>query len=93
MFLHGYIGRRGIGMASLALAVVLVMLSVWGLAGVSLILSLAGFRLVGCVFGVLSLVAGLWLLCVLPHAPFLGAVNIAAGGVAVWRQFNRGRHE
>lgn len=79
-------------MASLALAAAVVILSVWGLAGVSLLLSFLGFRLAGAAFGFLSVAAGLWLLCVLPHAPFLGGVNLVAGGVAVWR-YSRGGDE
>jgi hypothetical protein len=79
-------------MASLALAAAVVMLSVWGLAALSLICSFLGFRFAGAVTGALSFAAGLWLLCVLPHVPFLGAVNLVAGGVAVWRYFG-GDHE
>lgn len=63
------------------------MLSLWGLAGLSLLLSFLGFRFAGAVVGVLSVAAGVWLVCVLPHAPFLGLVNLVAGGVAVWRHF------
>lgn len=72
-------------MASLALAAALVILSLWGLAAVSLLMTFVGFRAAGALFGILSMVAGVWLLCILPHAPFLGLVNLSAGGLAVWR--------
>lgn len=61
------------------------MLSVWGLAALSLVGSFLGFRGVGAALGVLSVAAGVWLLCVLPHVPFLGAINLVAGGVAIQR--------
>lgn len=75
-------------MASLALAAAVVILFVWGVAGVSLIFTFSGFRLAGAVFGAVSVAAGAWLLCVLPHVPFLGMVNLVAGAVAVSRYFN-----
>lgn len=74
-------------MASLALAVAVVMFAVWGLAALSLAASFLGFRSVGAAMGALSVVAGLWLLCVLPHAPFIGLLNLVAGGVAIGRYF------
>lgn len=80
-------------MESLALMAVLVMLSLWGVAAFSLLLSFVGFRMAGAAFGVLSLAAGLWLLCVLPHAPLLGGVNVLAGVVSVRRYMNRGNDE
>lgn len=80
-------------MASLALAAAVVILSVWGVAGVSLIFTFSGFRLAGAVFGAVSVAAGAWLLCVLPHAPFLGAINLVAGGFAIQRYVQSKRKE
>lgn len=77
-------------MGSLALLAAVVVLSLWGVAGLSLLLSFLGFRGAGCAFGVLSFAAGLWLLFVLPHVPLLGAMNILAGVVAVHRHIDRG---
>jgi len=71
-------------MASLALAAAVVILSLWGLAAVSLLMTCFGFLKIGAVFGILSVAAGAWLLCILPHAPFVGLVNLSAGGFAVW---------
>jgi hypothetical protein len=76
-------------MASLALAAAVVVLSLWFVAVASLVLSYLGFRLMGAIFGTMSAVAGIWLLCILPHAPLLGAMNLAAGFVAIWRYFKR----
>jgi len=76
-------------MASLALAAAIVVLSLWFVAGASLVLSYLGFRLMGAIFGAMSAVAGIWLLCILPHAPLLGAINLVAGSVAIWRYFKR----
>ena len=75
-------------MASLALLATLIIISFWLVAGLSLVASFLGFRLVGMVLGLLSVVAGIWLLCVLPHVPFLGLINLVAGGVAIlrWRK-------
>lgn len=73
-------------MGSLAVLVIFIMLSLWGLAGISVLLSFLGFRLVGALLGAVSLAAGVWLLCVLPHSPFLGAINILAGAVAIGRK-------
>lgn len=75
-------------MASLAIVVAFIIVSFWALAGLSLLASLLGFRLAGLVLGSLSALAGLWLLCVLPHAPFLGLINLVAGGFAIskWRK-------
>lgn len=72
-------------MASLAFVVAVIMLSFWGVAAISLLLTFAGFKGSGAALGVLSVVAGLWLLCVLPHAPLLGAINIVAGVVSIRR--------
>lgn len=72
-------------MESLALLAAVVMLSVWGVAGVSLLLSFLGMRLAGAVVGGVSVVAGAWLLFVLPHVPLLGLINIACGVVAIRR--------
>lgn len=77
-------------MESLALMAALVVISLWGVAAFSLLFSFLGFRLAGFGLGVLSLVAGVWLLLVLPHVPLLGAVNVLAGFVAVRRHLNRG---
>ena len=75
-------------MASLAILVVFIMISLWLVAAAALVASFLGFRLVGLVLGLLSVVAGAWLLCVLPYAPFLGLINLVAGGVAIlkWRK-------
>lgn len=75
-------------MASLALVVTVIMLSFWFVAGASLVLTFLGCRLLGAVFGGLSAAAGIWLLCVLPHAPLLGLINLVAGGVAIRRYFS-----
>jgi hypothetical protein len=76
-------------MESLALLAAVVMLSVWGVAGASLLLSFLGFRRVGLALGVLSAAAGVWLLCVLPHVPLLGLLSLACGAVAVRRGFRK----
>lgn len=76
-------------MESLALLAALVMLSLWGLAGASILLSLAGMRLAGAALGFLSVLAGVWLLFVLPGVPLLGAVNVLAGVVALRRYLER----
>lgn len=76
-------------MESLALLAALVILTMWGLAGASVILSLAGMKLAGAVLGGFSLVGGVWLLFVLPSAPILGAVNALAGVVALHRYLDR----
>lgn len=81
------VNQTEVDLASLALAVAVVMLSVWGVAALSLIFTFAGFRGAGALFGLLSALAGLWLLCVLPHAPLLGAINLVAGGVSIRRYF------
>ena len=80
---------EGTSMASLALLVGVIILSIWVMAAGSLILTFAGLRLPGAFMGVISIVAGVWLLLVLPHAPILGLINIVAGGVAVRRYFVR----
>lgn len=72
-------------MASLAFMVAVIMLSLWGLGALSLLFTFTGFRGAGAALGVLSAVAGFWLLWVLPHVPLLGALNLAAGGVAIRR--------
>lgn len=72
-------------MGSLALLVALIIFSFWVVSGLSLVASFLGFRLVGMVLGLLSVLAGIWLLCVLPHVPFLGLINLAAGGFAIYR--------
>lgn len=76
-------------MASLALAVALIMISLWGLAGLSLLLTFLGFRVVGAALGLLSAAAGVWLLFILPHAPFFGLVNLVAGVVSIRRYLHR----
>lgn len=76
-------------MESLALMAVVVMLSLWGLAGSCLLVSFVGFRTLGAVLGFLSMLAGVWLLFILPHAPLLGLVNVVAGAVATRRRFGR----
>lgn len=76
-------------MGSLALVVAFIMLSFWLVAGLSVVSSLLGFRLVGMVLGSLSMFAGFWLLCILPHVPFLGLINLLAGGFAVDRYLRR----
>jgi hypothetical protein len=76
-------------MGSLALVIALMLISFWLVAGVSLLLTFAGLRLAGALFGVVSAVAGTWLLCVLPYAPFLGLINLIAGGVAILRYIRR----
>lgn len=76
-------------MGSLALVVAFIILSFWAAAGLSVILSLLGFRLAGAVFGTLSAIAGVWLLVTLPHAPFLGLINLGCGAFAVRRYFSR----
>lgn len=75
-------------MASLAILVAAVVFSTWAVAGLSVALSCLGFRLAGAAFGAVSLAVGVWLLCVLPHVPMLGAINMVAGGVAVGRYIN-----
>lgn len=72
-------------MASLAFMVVAIMLSLWGVAALSLLLTFTGFKGAGAAFGVLSAVAGFWLLWVLPHVPLLGALNLVAGGIVIRR--------
>lgn len=74
-------------MGSLALLVALIVFSFWVVAGLSVVLSLAGFRLAGAILGGLSVLMGIWLLWVLPYAPLLGLLNLAAGGFAIhkWR--------
>lgn len=72
-------------MESLALTAALVMLSVWALAALAVALSFLGWRLVGSLFGGLSVAAGAWLIYVLPHAPWLGAINLLAGSIAIVR--------
>lgn len=76
-------------MGSLALVVALMLISFWLVAGISLFLTFAGLRLAGALFGVVSAVVGIWLLCVLPYAPFLGLINLIAGGVAILRYIRR----
>lgn len=76
-------------MASLALAAAIVILSIWTTAALSLIFSFIGLRLLGAIFGTLSLIAGIWLLIILPHAPFLSIVNIIAGVISVKRYFDK----
>lgn len=73
-------------MESLALLAALIVISVWGLAAISVLTSLLGLRKTGAFLGVLSVVAGVWLLFILPHAPFLGLVNIFAGFIAIRRR-------
>lgn len=75
-------------MASLALLAALIILSFWLVAGLSLLAAFFGFRWVGLLLGLLSILMGVWLLFVLPHIPFLGLINIVAGVVAVskWRK-------
>lgn len=75
-------------MASLALMATLVIACLWGLGTAALLLSFLGFRVLGAVFGALSILSGAWLLLVLPHVPLLGAGNMVAGWVAVSRCFN-----
>ena len=72
-------------MGSLALLVALIIFSFWLVAGLSVILGLLGFRFVGALFGGLSVLAGVWLLCVLPHVPLLGLINLVAGGFAIYK--------
>lgn len=72
-------------MASLALVVAAVLLSLWFTAAASLLMSFLGFRVMGAMFGAMSAVAGIWLLFTLPHAPLLGVVNLAAGCISIWR--------
>lgn len=76
-------------MGSLALLAAIIILSFWLVAGLSVILSLAGFRFAGALFGGLSVLAGAWLLCMLPHVPFLGLLNLAAGGFSIFRYSRR----
>lgn len=72
-------------MGSLALLVALIIFSFWMVAGLSLLAAFLGFRTAGLVLGSLSVLAGAWLLCVLPHVPLLGLVNLAAGGFAIYK--------
>ena len=74
-------------MESLALLVAAIILSFWATAGLCLVFTFLGFRLAGAVLGVLSFLAGAWLIVVLPHVPLLGLLNIAAGCVAIRRYF------
>ena len=76
-------------MGSLALLAAIIILSFWLVAGLSVILSLIGFRLAGSLFGGLSVLMGVWLLCVLPHVPFLGLMNLLAGGFSIFRYSRR----
>lgn len=78
-------------MASLALMVAVIMISIWGLAALSLLLTFTGFGGAGAAFGVMSAVAGFWLLWVLPHVPLLGALNLVAGWVAIRRYLEEKR--
>jgi hypothetical protein len=76
-------------MGSLALVVALMLVSFWLVAGISLFLTFVGLRLTGALFGIVSAGVGIWLLCVLPYAPFLGLINLIAGGVAILRYIRR----
>lgn len=79
-------------MASLALLVMFIMLSLWGLAFMCVVLSISGMRLAGCILGCASSLAGAWLLTAIPHVPFLGMINIFAGIFSIWFYF-RGEKE
>lgn len=70
-------------MESLALAAALVMFSFWTVAGLSLIFAFFRLKLLGVIFGWLSIAAGVWLIFTLPYAPFLGAINIACGLISL----------
>lgn len=74
-------------MESLAIAAAVVMLSVWLVAFLSLFFSFIGLRLIGAIFGLLSIFAGVWLLITLPHAPFIAAINIIPGIISIRRYF------
>lgn len=76
-------------MESLALLAAIIILSFWFTALASVCLTLLGFRLLGAIFGFLSCLAGIWLLFILPHAPFLGLINLFAGGFAIKRYIYR----
>jgi hypothetical protein len=66
-------------MFSLAILVVLILLSFWFLAICSCILTFFEFEILSKVFGALSLLAGVFLFCSLPHVPLLAIFNISAG--------------
>jgi hypothetical protein len=70
-------------MASLALFVALLVFSLWGLALACVSLSLLGRLRSGAVLGCVSAIAGLWLVFVLPYAPFVGLLNVLAGVFSV----------
>lgn len=72
-------------MASLALLISIIVFSLWITAAISLIASFLGFKLIGAIFGILSVISGMWLLLVLPYSPFLGAINLIAGFVSIFR--------
>ena len=80
-------------MESLAILAVLVMLSFLFVAAACLAVSFLGLRLLGAVLGGLSVVAGLWLLCILPHVPIFGGINILAGAVAIRRYLLRKKND
>lgn len=73
-------------MASLAFIVALIIISSWIVAGMSLIFTFSGFRKLGAVCGFLSAAVGVWMICVLPHVPLLGLINIVCGLVAIRRR-------
>lgn len=66
-------------MESLALLAALIIISFWTVAGLSLLFSFFRLRILGLIFGCLSLAAGVWLIFILPHAPLLGIINIVCG--------------
>jgi len=76
-------------MESLVLIVALMMLSFWGSALFGLIFTFLGFRILGLIFGVLSILSGVYLLIILPYAPFLGTIQLLAGAYPVFRYFQK----
>lgn len=70
-------------MGSLAAAAAVVMFSLWATALGSLACAYLGLRTAAAVFGLLSMIGGVWLMRTLPHAPVLWLVNIVAGVVGL----------
>ena len=74
-------------MASLAILVAIIMLSFWMAALFGLVFSFLGFKFLGFLFGIFSILSGVYLLVILPYAPILGVIQLVAGSITTFRYF------